>query len=348
VAPSRAFADGGYFVPTGGGQHGVIDCGPLGYLSIAAHGHADCLSLVVSDGRGWVLVDPGTYCYHRDAVWRDHFRGTAAHNTVSVNGRSQSSMLGPFMWGRRACAKPLIWATAPRFDYFEGEHDGFRRSDGVVHRRSVLFGRSGYWLVADRLEGRGQHRIDGSFQLAEGHRLRPRSGRPGDSPDDGAAGKELIFESEDGRSVCIRSWLPEGMFAHVVEGSEDPPRGWVSSGFGRKAPAPAVVESGMVDLPVTLLTAIVPLGGPDAPCVTCATGGWRDGAVFEIDTPEGVETVLMGAPELEAPEGTFSGTLGFVSGREDGAEASGLGIEEWRVSGSDVAYERVANLLSDL
>jgi hypothetical protein len=342
--PSPVFADGGYFVTTNGTQRGVVDCGPLGYLSIAAHGHADCLSLVVSDGVGWVLVDPGTYCYHRDALWRDHFRSTAAHNTVSVNGRSQSDMLGPFMWGRRAGAAPLVWVSAPGFDYFEGEHDGFKRSDGVVHRRSVLFSRSGYWLIVDHLEGRGQHRVDGSFQLAEGYSRLAQEG----PPDGSAAGDELVFTSGAGRSVSIRSWLPEGMFAHVVEGSEDPPRGWVSSGFGHKAPAPAVVESGMVDLPVTLLTAIVPLDGAGSPRVRCATGGWSGGAVFEIDTPRGRETVLMGTPQLETAGWSFSGTLGFLFSREDGAEASGLGIDKWMASGSDVAYERLANLLSGL
>ena len=39
----------------------VMDHGPLGYLSIAAHGHADALSLWLHiDGRP-VLVDAGTY-----------------------------------------------------------------------------------------------------------------------------------------------------------------------------------------------------------------------------------------------------------------------------------------------
>jgi hypothetical protein len=49
-----------------------------------------------------VIVDPGTYCYHREPRWRNHFRSTAAHNTVVLDGADQSEMLGPFMWGRRA------------------------------------------------------------------------------------------------------------------------------------------------------------------------------------------------------------------------------------------------------
>jgi hypothetical protein len=102
----------------------------------------------------------------------------------------------------------------------------------------------------------------------------------------------------------------------------------------------------MVGLPATLLTAIVLSNGPEVPRVTCATGGWRGGAVFEIDTIEGRETVLMGTPELEEPDTGFSGALGFISGRDGAEEASGLGIGKWIMSGSDVAYKRVASLLS--
>jgi len=40
------------------------DGGPHGYLSIAAHAHADALSVEVRYGGVDVLADPGTYCYH--------------------------------------------------------------------------------------------------------------------------------------------------------------------------------------------------------------------------------------------------------------------------------------------
>ncbi len=331
---SESFADGGYFVPTGDTQHGVIDCGPLGYLSIAAHGHADCLSLAVSHRGRWVLVDPGTYCYHRDATWRDHFRGTPAHNTVSVDGLSQSTMLGPFMWGRKARASQLAWASTPGFDFFEGAHDGFSSQAGVRHRRSVFFGKRGYWLVVDHLEGRGRHRIEATFQLAEGHSRRPGGG--------------LAFVADEGRAVEFRTWLPGGVAATVVEGGEAPPRGWVSSGFGGKAAAPAVVEAGFVELPATLLTAIVPFEDDNALRVCCLTDGWAGGAVFEIEFPEGRDRVLMGAPRSLPANERFSGTVGFVSDREGGRETAGLDVAEWTKAGSNVAHEPVADLLSDL
>ena len=46
------------------------DHGPHGYLSIAAHAHADALAIEVRVGGVDVLADPGTYCYGADPAWR--------------------------------------------------------------------------------------------------------------------------------------------------------------------------------------------------------------------------------------------------------------------------------------
>ncbi|MGI9304294.1 MAG: heparinase II/III domain-containing protein, partial [Gammaproteobacteria bacterium] len=86
-----AFPDGGYYVlgcdpETPREIKLVVDCGPLGYLSLAAHGHADALAFTLSLGGREFLVDPGTYAYHTGRLWRDYFRGTAAHNTVMIDG----------------------------------------------------------------------------------------------------------------------------------------------------------------------------------------------------------------------------------------------------------------------
>ena len=339
---SSFFPDGGYFVPAAGGHRGVIDCGPLGYLSIAAHGHADCLSLVTAHGGRWVLVDPGTCCYHRDRVWRDHFRGTAAHNTVTVDGLSQSEMLGPFMWGRRAKAEQLAWVSNAWFDYFEGAHDGYVRRAGVRHRRSVLFGKRGYWLVVDRLEGRGRHRVGATFQLAEGFVAR---GAPG-----GRRTGRLALEGPGPSTVEFAFWLPDGMGVELVEGRESPPAGWVSPAFGERRPAPAVMAEGVLELPVTLLFAIVCGGGEVQVRVDRAADVQAGGAAFEIAFPEGRDVVFAGDLEARgAGRGTweFSGTVGFIAERAGRTVALGNGVRRWTRDGEDVAYERAADLLSD-
>ena len=102
--------DAGYFLledPQCRSMALLFDAGQLGYGSMAAHGHADALHIALSlEGKPF-LVDSGTYDYFTYPELRNHFRSTAAHNTVRLNGVDQSEMAGPFMWKRAAEAKFL-------------------------------------------------------------------------------------------------------------------------------------------------------------------------------------------------------------------------------------------------
>ena len=117
--PSR-FADAGITIlRTARGDSPEIWCrcdgGPHGFLSIAAHAHADALSVEVRHGGVDILADPGTYCYHGEPEWRSYFRSTIGHNTVEFAGRSQSVEGGPFMWLRHARTRE-IQAVRPELD----------------------------------------------------------------------------------------------------------------------------------------------------------------------------------------------------------------------------------------
>jgi hypothetical protein len=108
-APARAAADGEHAFAHGGwtvwrrdGLLVTLDHAPLGLGPIAAHGHADALGVTVFAGGDGIVVDPGTLAYHEDPEARDRCRATPQHATVHFGGRSQSEMLGPFLWGRRA------------------------------------------------------------------------------------------------------------------------------------------------------------------------------------------------------------------------------------------------------
>ena len=111
---------------------------PWATQSIAAHGHADALAFTLSVGGREFLVDPGTYAYHTQGAWRSYFRGTAAHNTVRVDGRDQSQPGGNFMWLRKAPAGCNLWRTSVERDVFEGWHGGYAGlADPVMHRRRI-------------------------------------------------------------------------------------------------------------------------------------------------------------------------------------------------------------------
>ena len=83
------------------------DGGPHGFLSIAAHAHADALSVEVRWGGMDILADPGTYCYHGEPEWRKYFQSTIGHNTVEVDGQWQSLRGGAFLWLRHAQGREL-------------------------------------------------------------------------------------------------------------------------------------------------------------------------------------------------------------------------------------------------
>jgi hypothetical protein len=167
---SRAFADGGYYMMrdgwTGESNCLLLDCGANG-ASGGAHAHADALALLAASARGrTVLVDSGTYTYTGSPALREQFRSTGAHNTLTVDGESSSVAGSAFRWQQRARATCRVWLSQPRFDLFEGEHDGYLRlSAPAKHLRGVLFVKGDYWVVRDRVETSGTHEYELNFHF---------------------------------------------------------------------------------------------------------------------------------------------------------------------------------------
>ena len=231
---SRAFEDSGYYLL----QHGqldsparisiVFDCGPLGMGPLAAHGHADALSFTLRAFGRDVLVDPGTYDYFSYPKWRQYFRSTRAHNTVVIDGRDQSEMLGPFLWGRQAKARCLSWEPKEAGGRIVGEHDGYTcLKDPVTHRRTLeLDGRDRKLIVRDDIIARAKHEIEIPFHLAEHCVV--------DSTD---ANRYLV----DVGPGIVTIELDPRLEVEEFRGSEDPICGWVSRGYHRKEASTTLV-----------------------------------------------------------------------------------------------------------
>ena len=234
LPPRQAFTEGGYYVlgcdlETSAEIRLVVDAGPLGYRSIAAHGHADALSFTLSAGGRELLVDPGTYAYHTQERWRQYFRGTAAHNTVRIDGLDQSEQGGSFLWRRQARAGCSLWLSSAYRDSFEGWHEGYLRlADPVKHRRLVeLDKRVREVLVEDRLEMAGAHEVELIFHCSERCRVHPIEG-----------GYRI---EQEGVAAHLLPPDVEGAESAVYHGSVSPLFGWVSRAFDRREPAPTIV-----------------------------------------------------------------------------------------------------------
>jgi Heparinase II/III-like protein/Heparinase II/III N-terminus len=226
----REFPEGGYYIlgrdlDTEDEIRLLVDAGPLGYLSLAAHGHADALSFVLSVAGREILVDPGTYSYHTEAKWRRYFRGTGAHNTVRVDGCDQSVQGGNFLWLRHARSRCRAFGFDAVSSHFAGEHDGYARlADPVIHARDILH-RGNVVEVVDRLLCDGPHVVERCWHFSEECRVT-------------LEGSSVIAEHGPVR-VTLRPVEAVGE-VRMLKGSEDPPAGWISRRFDVKSPTNSV------------------------------------------------------------------------------------------------------------
>ena len=251
----------------------IVDVGPLGCPVSSGHGHADLLSIQCAIFGQTAIVDPGTHCYGADSKWRDHFRSTAAHSTLVVDGVSQAEPAGPFGWQRRPRVRLREWHSTPDFDFLDAEHDGYAAlPEPVIHRRRVIFVKPGYWILVDDLAGAGRHDIDLTFQFA--------------SPDVRLGAHPWARAATPGGPVLWISPFPSAPAQPAIKcGEPAPTRGWISPEFARLSPAPMLIYSFAVALPWRIVTLLLPdrqgLSTPPAVRPIYDDGGLPQGFVFD-------------------------------------------------------------------
>ncbi len=227
---SQRFIDSGLIVMASRDVQVIADTGTFG-PGRAGHSHADTLSLIVRLGEEQILLDPGTFTYVADPVWRDRFRGTAAHNTVRIDGLDQAIPSGPFAWQSRPAVELIQWETSPATDILTAACS----YAGLRHQRKIVFNKNDLWLVVlDRLEGGpGDHRMEQFWHFgAEARQTSPHCFQIG--------AKALIaFEA----SVEPR----------LFEGGD---YGWLSPALGLKLPAPVICVEQRAPLPASFATLI--------------------------------------------------------------------------------------------
>jgi hypothetical protein len=225
------FEQGGYYVLTGGNSAKVkivFDCGPLGFGTIAAHGHADSLSFTLSAYNRPFFIDPGTYTYIATNPFRNYFRSTEAHNTVAIDSQNQSEIAGPFLWTNKANSFVQEWEDNDKHTKIIGWHDGYcRLSDPVIHRRSIDFDKgNAVVVIKDYIESKALHTVEQYFHL---------------SP-------ECIVKQLDTNSYRINNGdetidllIDEQIKAETTKASESPISGWASRSYDMKEPITTII-----------------------------------------------------------------------------------------------------------
>ena len=207
---SRLFPQSGIAILSRDNAWVEVDVGPFGAFS-GGHSHADTLSLVVRVNNLDILIDPGTYTYMADPVWRNRFRGAAAHNTIRVDGAEHVPPAGPFSWAARPEVNILDFAAGGRVSA-EWTHGGVR------HTRMVELGKS-------------ELRILDTVELPPGQHCVEQFWHPGLPT---ASASATVYRIG---SLVEIAFLTPGANVSCELGGEF---GWRSSAYGRKEEAPVI------------------------------------------------------------------------------------------------------------
>lgn len=274
-----AFPYGGYFVmrsswgrPGSGfkeSKYLVLDTGS----NEPWHAHYDILNVVVYASGYRLIRDAGRYTYVSGS-WRDYFKGTAAHNTVLVDGRDQA---------RHAAGEVVDWFASPGFDFVAGRHHAY---SGLEVRREVYFLKPDYWIFLDRITGTGDHSYDLNFHL------------------DSAFLGHVTLDAEENAAVTPRFAV---VCADSAAGAELH-SGWVSNHYGSKAKAPVVTFHRRGTPPVSFVSVIYPFPGAAQPPAVKRLPVLAGGRAVEADSAAALEIrsaagkdLFIAAAEAERP-----------------------------------------------
>jgi hypothetical protein len=247
----RSFPDAGIYLLRTAPETGPeiwcrCDGGPHGFLSIAAHAHADALSVEVRYDGVEVLVDPGTYCYHGEPEWRSYFRSTLAHNTIEVDGEDQSVSGGPFLWSRHAgTVVTRADLTGDRgVQPWTASHNGYARLDPALHheRTVTLDPEANTLSIVDTVTSSDRHAIRLAYHLG-----------PKVTVDLSGSRAELSWDAAAG-PVSADLHLPTELHWTVHRGETQPPLGWYSPRFGRRVETTTLVGAGVLEGALELAT----------------------------------------------------------------------------------------------
>jgi hypothetical protein len=157
--------------------------------------------------------------------WRKYFKGTRAHNTVTVDGQDQAVQETGFIWSKPYSTRLDILKKGSGWNLLRASHDGYKRlNGGVIHERSMFIENDSRILIKDSFNGKDFHDFEINFHL---HR-------------------DAVVEEADGWNKVIIAGvtafirLVDGDRFEVIRGQENPIHGWYSPAYGVKFPSPVL------------------------------------------------------------------------------------------------------------
>jgi hypothetical protein len=238
------------------------DGAPRGYRSIAAHAHADALSVEIRYAGVDILADPGTYCYHPEPAWRSYFWSTVTHTTAELRGRARETEV----------------IDDGDIASWSAEHGGHASLDpSALHRRSVLLDRASRSVdIIDVIDDGGGHIVRLALYLG---------------PD---------VQAELQESCAALSWptasapgaarleLPAGLQWSLHRGETDPALGWYAPDLGRRVPACVLLGRGpcLPGMPLIARLEFLDVGRSTKSAVSRQALSWTTSVSLPDEAPE--------------------------------------------------------------
>ena len=241
----------GYFSLFSGDQGDklIVDGKPMGPDHLPAHGHCSLFSYELSIAGERFIVDSGVQEYEA-GPWREFWRSTRAHNTLSVDGAEQSEIWGAFRVGQRTRLLDSSFLQQPSSALFAGMHSGFvGQKIPTPHRRFIIALPPRRWIVIDEVFGTGTHTLESFIHFAPGVDCRM---------EDGVV--SLRSASCDMRLYPLFENSSTGAGVKCVKGQTEPIQGWYAPEFGKTFPNPVVELSLSSTLPARVAYLIAPAG----------------------------------------------------------------------------------------
>jgi asparagine synthase (glutamine-hydrolysing) len=229
-----SFPDGGIYLLRNTNSKAIIRCTDFR----SRPSHADQLHMDLWMHGQNIACDAGTYLYSGAGPWRNGLAHTSTHNTVTVDGKDQMTMVSRFTWTDWSKGKVLRHTE----NLWQGEHDGYKP---VSHRRTVMALEGDRWLVIDDLLGREPHHY-ALHWLLDDSGVQERRRDPANSRTATLTpAHELLLEPLDSGAIApsipkilIQMGMLEGngKFS-LVRADPNSTRGWRSRYYGHKEPA---------------------------------------------------------------------------------------------------------------
>jgi hypothetical protein len=149
------FNNSGFYIIEDRYKKLIFDTGDICPTYLPAHGHCDALSFELSINGLPLIVNSGTYQYE-SGKWRNHFRSTKTHNTVTISEHEQSEIWGSFRVAKRIKKIRRKQFIYKNIEFYVGSFVSYK---GEEHKRYIGYLDDDTIIVLDYVNAKSKDKV---------------------------------------------------------------------------------------------------------------------------------------------------------------------------------------------